>query len=154
VREIQIRVERLLDAPAPVVYRCLADYQNHHYRFLPSAFSEYRVEHGGMGSGTVISYLVTAGGRARRSRDVISEPEPGRILVETDAAAGKVTTFTLEPRGERTLLRIETRFRSSGGPAGVFQPWLAPRLLRPIYEDELERLNRYATALRTSEAHS
>lgn len=45
--EIRIQAERLLDAPAPVVYRCLADYQNHHDRFLPPAFSEYRVEHGG-----------------------------------------------------------------------------------------------------------
>ncbi|MBD0276328.1 MAG: hypothetical protein ICV73_30950, partial [Acetobacteraceae bacterium] len=57
--------ERLVDAPADVVYRCIADYREHHRpgRFLPAVFSDFRVERGGVGAETVISFTLTLGGR-------------------------------------------------------------------------------------------
>jgi hypothetical protein len=144
MNQIRVQGERLVDAPAPVVYRCLADYQRHHPRFLPDAFSDFTVEQGGVGAGTVVRYTVTSGGRPRTYRDVITEPEPGRVLVETDEAAGKVTTFTVEANGDQSLVKIETVFPAAGGLAGLIERWLAPRLLAALYKDELDRLNRYA----------
>lgn len=146
--EARVVAEGVVNAPAAVVYRCLADYREHHPKILPDAFSNFTVEQGGVGAGTVIRYRVTVGGRARDYRDVISEPEPGRVLVETDAAgSGRATTFTVEPDGERSRVRIETRFPTAGGPAGIIERLLAPRLLAPIYQDELARLDRYAAGL-------
>ena len=46
--------ERVIDAPADVVYRCLADYTHRHRpgAFLPPAFSNQEVLSGGVGDGT------------------------------------------------------------------------------------------------------
>ena len=149
--EARVVAEGVVNAPAAVVYRCLAEYREHHPKFLPDAFSDFTVEQGGVGSGTVIRHRVTVAGRPREYRDVISEPEPGRVLVETDAAgSGRATTFTVEPDGARSRVRIETRFTTAGGPAGIIERWLAPRLLTPIYQDELVRLGRYAADLAQS----
>ena len=45
--------ERLLDAPAAVVYHCLADYREHHRPegFLPGQFSDLTVVRGGPARG-------------------------------------------------------------------------------------------------------
>src|SRR5690349_9676946 len=53
--------ERVIDAPADVVYRCLADYTHHHRPggFLPPAFSNQEVLSGGVGDGTVIRLNVS-----------------------------------------------------------------------------------------------
>jgi hypothetical protein len=150
--QVQVRAERIIAATAAVVYQCLADYRQHHSNFLPPAFSDFVVEEGGVGAGTVIRYTVTAGGRPRADRDLISELEPGRVLVETDESARKVTTFTLEPDGDQSLVRVETTFPAAAGLAGIIKRWLAPCLLRSIYRDELERLNRHAISLPNPDA--
>ena len=141
--EIRATAEGVVAAPAPDVYRYIADYQIHHHRFLPPAFSDYRVEAGGVGDGTVVAFRVTVGGRGQDYRTRIAEPEPGRVLTESDPGAGTVTTFTVEPEGEHSRVRIETVWRK-GGLAGAIEKLLAPRLLRPLYADELARLDRYA----------
>jgi hypothetical protein len=47
-----ISAERVIDAPAPVVYHCIADYNEHHRPggFLPPAFSEMRVDQAAVGA--------------------------------------------------------------------------------------------------------
>ncbi len=35
--ELRVTAERLIDAPAELVYRLIADYREHHHRFLPPA---------------------------------------------------------------------------------------------------------------------
>lgn len=142
-----MRAEREIAAPASVVYRILADYRQHHPQILPPAFSDFVVEQGGVGAGTVISFNVTAGGKTQAYRDVVSEPEPGRVLRES-AAPGKVTTFTVEPRGEGgSLVQIESVIPTAGGLRGVLERMFTPRVLGPIIEDELARLDAYAVAL-------
>jgi hypothetical protein len=148
--EIRVQAERVIDAPATVVYRCLADYRQHHPNILPDAFSDFTVEQGGVGAGTVIGYTLTIAGRPRPGRAVITEPEPGRVLVETDEGAGTVTTFTVESNGDQSLVRIETVVPAASGLRGLVQQWLVPRMLAPLYKDELERLNRYAAEIAAS----
>src|SRR6266566_945461 len=70
--------EGTVDAPAETVYRYIADMREHHPRFLPAAFSDFRVESGGVGAGTITRFKVTAGGRTREFRTKVAEPEPGR----------------------------------------------------------------------------
>jgi hypothetical protein len=65
--------ERAIGAPATHVYRCIADVERHHPRFLPSAFSQFRVEEGGVGAGTVHSIKMTAAGRARSFQMRVAE---------------------------------------------------------------------------------
>ncbi len=74
----------------------------------------------------------------------ITEPEPGRVLVET--SPGLETTFTVEPEGgRRARVRFDT-VMEAGGLVGLLTRLVAPRLLRPVYADELERLERHARA--------
>jgi hypothetical protein len=100
--------ERLIDAPAEVIYHCLADYRHHHRpgEFLLAAFRDQEVDHGGIGAGTELSYVVAAGGRRRPVTAIVTEPEPGRTLVET--GSGFETTSTVEPADGGTRVRFET----------------------------------------------
>lgn len=141
--EIRAAAEGGVGAPAEEVYRYLADYREHHHRFLPTGFSDYRVEAGGVGAGTVVRFRVVLGGRGRDVLARVEEPAPGRVLSETDAETGATTTFTVIPDGGGSRVRIETAWRSPG-LRGLVERIVGPRLLAPLYADELARLDRYA----------
>jgi hypothetical protein len=141
---LKVAAERSMEAPAEEVYRRIADFREHHPRFLPSQFSDFNVEEGGVGAGTVHSFRMTAGGRTRRYRMRVDEPEPGRVLTESDTASSLVTTFVVAPEGPGCRVRIETRWESAAGVGGFFERLFAPSVLRRIYADELDRLDRYA----------
>jgi uncharacterized membrane protein len=142
--KIVVSSERVIDAPADVVYRYVADMRDHHPRFLPSAFSDFRVESGGVGAGTITRFTVTAGGRAREYRMRVDEPAPGQVLTESDTGSSLVTTTTVSPRDGASLVQISTTWDGAGGIGGFFERMFAPRAMRAIYTDELERLNAYA----------
>jgi len=131
-------------APADVVYGYLADMRDHHPKFLPPAFSDFQVESGGVGAGTVARYKMTAGGRTREYRMQVAEPDPGRVITESDMNSTAVTTFTVSPQDGASLVRISTAWDGASGIGGVFERMFAPRVLRAIYADELKRLDAYA----------
>jgi hypothetical protein len=139
-----VSAEGTVDAPAETVYGYIADMREHHPHFLPPAFSDFRVESGGIGAGTVIRYKLTAGGRTREFRAKVAEPEPGRILTESDTGSSSVTTFTVSPRGAVSLVQISSTWDGAGGIGGLFERMFAPRVLRAIFADELKRLGAYA----------
>src|ERR1022692_600580 len=112
----------------------------HHPHFLPPAFSDFQVESGGVGDGTITRFTVTAGGRTRQYRMTVAEPEPGRILTESDTGSSLVTKTTVTPHGSVSLVRISTTWEGAGGIGGFFERLFAPRVMRGIYADELERL--------------
>ncbi len=142
--QIRIAADRLIQAPAEKVYLYIADYREHHPRFLPPAFSDYRVEQGGVGAGTVVRFRMTVGRRSRVYRQQVAEPEPGRVLTESDLSSSAVTTFTVSPEGVHSRVQIVTTWKGAGGVGGFFERIFAPRALRRLYADELERLDRYA----------
>jgi uncharacterized protein YndB with AHSA1/START domain len=141
--KVEASAERTIDAPAGQVYGHLAD-MHQHPSFLPPAFSDFAVEEGGVGAGTVTRFAVTAGGRTRAYRMRVTEPDPGRVLVESDASSSLVTTFNVEPQGGKSLVRISTSWDGASGIGGFFERTFAPRAMRRIYLDELDRLNAYA----------
>ena len=130
------------------MYGYIADMREHHPQFLPSAFSDFQVESGGVGEGTITRFTVTAGGRTRQYRMKVAEPEPGRVLTESDTGSSLVTTTTVTPQGGRSLVTISTTWQGAGGIGGFFERLFAPRAMRGIYTDELERLDSYARAQR------
>jgi uncharacterized protein YndB with AHSA1/START domain len=147
VGTIHVSAERTVDAPAETVYGYIADHRTHHPRFLPPAFSDFRVESGGVGAGTVTRFTVTAGGRSREYQMKVSEPEPGRVMSESDSKSSLVTTWTVTPdeaSTDRSQVRISTTWEGAGGIGGFFERMFAPRALHGIYADELDRLNAYA----------
>jgi hypothetical protein len=140
----EVSAEAAVDAPADVVFRYIADMRDHHPHFLPPAFSDFRVESGGVGAGTVTRFKLTAGGRTREYHMTVAEPEPGRVLTESDMNSSAVTTFTVVPQDGASMVRISTAWDGAGGIGGVFERMFAPRVLRSLYADELKRLDAYA----------
>jgi hypothetical protein len=145
---IRVRAERTVEAPAGAVYGYIADMREHHPHFLPPAFSDFQVESGGVGEGTITRFTVTAGGRTREYRMKVAEPEPGRILTESDTGSSLVTKTTVTPQGSISLVQISTTWDGAGGIGGFFERLFAPRVMRGIYMNELERLDTYARARR------
>ncbi|HEY1522594.1 MAG TPA: SRPBCC family protein [Solirubrobacteraceae bacterium] len=141
---IHVAAEREIGAPAESVYGYLSDMREHHPNFLPPAFSDFTVESGGVGAGTITRFKVHAGGRTREYRMQVTEPEPGRVLTESDLNSSLVTTFTVEPNGGGSRVRITTGWQGAAGIGGFFERLFAPGMMRRLYLDELERLDGYA----------
>jgi Polyketide cyclase / dehydrase and lipid transport len=134
---------KLISSPAQRVYDLIADYRNGHPRILPKPyFVSLEVEQGGYGAETIINYQMQLMGRIQSFHSTITEPEPGHILVETEMNTGAVTTFTVDPRvnGQEAFVTITTSTNVPDGILGKIQGWLTTRLLRPIYEKELDQL--------------
>jgi uncharacterized protein YndB with AHSA1/START domain len=141
---ITVSADRTIAAPAETLYGYIADMREHHPHFLPSGFSDFVVEAGGVGAGTVTRFRFTAGGRSREYHMTVAEPDPGRVLTESDANSSLVTTFTVTPQDGGSNVRISSAWEGAGGIGGVFERLFAPRVLRGVYADELERLAAYA----------
>jgi uncharacterized protein YndB with AHSA1/START domain len=138
-----ISAAALIPAPPQQVYAIIADYRDGHPHILPKPhFVSLTVEQGGVGAGTVIRFQMRLLGRLQNFRATITEPEPGRVLVETDMQTGAVTTFTVEPRADaqQAAVTITTTTSVREGLLGRLEAWLTTRLLRPIYVRELAQL--------------
>jgi uncharacterized protein YndB with AHSA1/START domain len=140
---IVVSAERVIDAPAEDIYRYIADYRQHHPHFLPPEFSNVRVEAGGFGEGTIISFDLTLAKRRQHFRGRIEEPTPQRVIIERSLDLPQVTTFRIDPEETGTRVRIELE-REARGFQGLVERFVAPRLLRPLFQQELELLERYA----------
>ncbi len=144
--QIRVAASADVDAPPQTVYAILADYQNEHPQILPDRhFSDFTVERGGKGAGTLIRFQMHVLGQSRTIRAEVSEPEPGRVLAETDLDTGAVTRFTVEPRdgGQAASVTIVTEWNRSG-IMGFVERLTAPPLLRRIYAEELRNLAKRA----------
>ena len=132
----------IVPAPPARVYSVIADYVNGHPHILPKKyFSDLVVEAGGYGAGTRIRFGMRLLGTMTLLRAVISEPEPGRVLVENYPDTGTVTTFIVEPEPGTNHSRVTFHTRMTvPGISGWLQQWVVPPLLRPAYREELQNL--------------
>lgn len=141
-----------IDAPADVAYNIIADYKDdekgHKWILPPQYFSNLVVKKGGIGAGTEFDFTVTMAGQTQVVGSVVSEPEPGRVLVETNSN-DVVTKFIVEPTGNGKGCKVT--FDTLGNTAAGLQGWieakLAPMLLRRVYAEELGRLKQLAESL-------
>jgi hypothetical protein len=137
-----VSVSALIPAPAARIYNLIADYRNGHPRILPKPpFVELNVEEGGVGAGTVINFQMRLMGQLRYYRAVVSEPEPGRRLVETNIVGGGISTFVVDPVGEaQARVTISTEVEVRAGFAGKIEGWFTTQMLQPTYVRELAQL--------------
>ena len=132
-----VTARAFISAPPARVYSIIADYRVAHPRILPGEFQELTVEKGGVGEGTVITFAMRVFGRIQRSRAAITEPEPGRVLVETLLdASGIVTTFTVNAKSGGSEVEIATRIPSGNWLERKMAAWF----LRGVYKKELALL--------------
>jgi len=145
MRSVNVVASRVIAAPAHVVYELIADYRTGHPTILPPQyFEDLVVEEGGRGAGTRIRFTMKSFGTKRISRANVTEPDPGRLLVETDIETGTTTRFIVEPLGNvKTRVTFDTVFPTPG-LRGWLQSWLVPGYLRKVYDVELKQLERRA----------
>ena len=139
----RIEASRRIKASPADIYNLIADYRDGHRRIVPPrAFLWLAVEEGGVGAGTKIRFAMRVLGMTREALGVVTEPEPGRLLVETYPETGDVTSFRVTPAaadGESDVV-IATDLKTRGGIGGKIQASMAGRLLRPLYDEELQRI--------------
>jgi len=145
-RTFRISATRRIGAPPEAVYAVFADYREAHPRILPpSFFVGLTVEEGGYGEGTVVLVKGKFAGRVRTLRGVVTEPEPGRRLVEHYPEERMVTSFhvTPEPSGDASEVTISSLFPRRRGPVGWLEERIVTRLLRKVYAEELDLVAAY-----------
>ena len=137
-RTFEISATRRVPRPAEAVYRVFADYRGAHPEILPpSFFVGLHVEEGGYGAGTVIRVQGRFAGQTRTMRGVVTEPEPGRRLVESYPETATETTFLVEPEpgGEASTVTISTVMPRRPGLPGWIEERLVRRLLKRVYAE-------------------
>jgi hypothetical protein len=142
--QTRVSAERLIAAPARVLYHLISDYREHHRPggFLPPAFTDQVVEQGGIGAGTRVRVTMKLGGRGQTFTATITEPEPGRVLLETSETVR--TVFTVEPvDAQHARVRFDTTI-DAGGLGGLIARVFLPTTLRSLYADELRWLELHA----------
>jgi uncharacterized protein YndB with AHSA1/START domain len=141
---IHFEVSKVIDASPETIYAVLSDYHVGHPAILPKYFSGLTIEQGGQGAGTVIHVEMNVMGLKQAYHMVVSEPQPGRKLVETDAAQGTTTSFTVDPlNGNQSRVTIATDSPASPGLRGQIEKIMNPMVARRIYREELQLLADY-----------
>ena len=137
-----------IDAPPATVYGIIADYHVGHPSILPKGFRNLLVEAGGVGAGTIITFEAHAFGSITRFRGAVTEPQPGRVLVETyTEPSPSQTTFTVVPGANGgTDVTFFSELTSRDGLAGMIERFVSTRLLKKLYAEELQNLASRATA--------
>jgi hypothetical protein len=142
--------EKLIHSRPTAIYDVLADYSTHHPKIMPtSLFSDLQVEAGGVGAGTVFHITANVLGRRQRLHMKVSEPEPGRVITETNIDTGVVTAFTVATgEGESiTRTRISSEWETNGGVRGLFDRLVTPRLMSRIFARQLRELSDYMDSM-------
>ena len=138
---------RRIEAPPEIVYGIIADYVTGHPQIIPPRyFRDLTVQKGGYGEGTEIAVTMTTLGRETRFTALVTEPIPGRVLVETAPAEGIVTSFRVEPitGAPGAVATIQTELPLRPGLGGSVERMVSAFVLRRIYREELRRLEAVA----------
>ncbi|SNR40811.1 SRPBCC family protein [Blastococcus mobilis] len=140
--QVVATAERVVRAPAAQVRAALADYEGARRRALPEQFSDYRVESGGQGAGTRVHWRFAATSKRVRDQLMVVTQPTSDTLVESDANSSMVTTWTVQPADEGvSTVRVRTTWNGAGGIGGFFERTFAPKGLRRVYDQLIERLD-------------
>jgi hypothetical protein len=78
----------------------------------------------------------------------VSEPEPGRVLVERDIDSPQdiETTFTVDAveNGQKARVEIKTTMVPTPGLVGLSEQIIIPIINKQIYQKELKKLEAFA----------
>jgi len=136
-----VSASALVPARRERVYSLLANYRDGHPRIVPRQITDIIVEQGGVEAGTIVRFELSVFGKKQTIRAAITEPEPGRVLVETALDGNDaVTTFTVDPAaaaGDCTVT-ISTELKVRSGFGG----WIAAADIQTGTGQSVARCNR------------
>ncbi len=152
--QIKVKAAAVLNAQSEDVYATIADYRKGHPSILPKeSLYDLQVEEGGYGAGTIIRFKARVLGVEQSFHHRVSEPEPGKVLVEQDidSVQNVTTTFTVIPveQGQKSHVEISTTMNASPGLKGLVERVVVPIFNTPIYRKELKLLEAVAKKMST-----
>jgi hypothetical protein len=142
----RVAATRRIAAPARAAYGTIADYRNGHPQILPPKyFRNLKVESGGTGAGTVITFDIHVMGSTQHTRGEVAEPTPGRVITERYPATDVLTTFNVEPVTDNSCdVTITSDLPTHSGLGGVLERAFMTRYLRRAFNEELTLLETVA----------
>ena len=154
--QIKVKALAVLDARPEDVYATIADYQHGHPDILPKeSLYDLQVEQGGYGEGTMIRFKMKVLGVEQSFYQRVSEPEPGRVLVEQDidSVQNAMTTFTVTPveHEQKSHVEISTMMNTSPGFKGFMERIIVPIINPQLYRKELRLLEAVAQKRSTTQ---
>ena len=138
--QTRFETSAVINARPEEIYAILADYRNGHPHIVPKEyFRNLEVEVGGYGAGTIIRYHTRVFGVERPAHAVVSEPEPGRVLVESEMTSSIVTTFIVTPinDGRQARVQIASEWKPSRNILTALEQAFYPMIMRRMYPKEL-----------------
>ena len=153
--QIKVKAAAVINAQPEDVYATIADYRKGHPSILPKeSLYDLQVEEGGYGAGTIMRFKSRILGVEQSFHHRVSEPEPGRVLVEQDidSVQNVTTSFTVIPvdQGQKSHVEISTTMNASPGLKGFIERVVVPLFNLPIYRKELKLLEAVAQKRKTS----
>jgi Polyketide cyclase / dehydrase and lipid transport len=147
--QIKVKATEVLDARPEDVYSTIADYRKEHPRILPKEnLYDLQVEEGGYGAGTIIRFKSRILRVEQSFYQRVSEPEPGRVIVEQDIDTKQnfATTFTVIPveEGKKSQVEISTTMNASPGFRGFAERVVLSIFNPRIYRKEMKLLEAVA----------
>ena len=143
---VNVEYSMIINARPEEVYAVFRDYRVSHPAVLPKPFFEYLTVHeGGLGAGTKFTAGMNVYGNKSTFSATVSEPEPGRVILEKDDDERLVTHFIMDPveNGKKTNVTLRTKAQTSGGLKGLFERMMMPSILRTMYKQELTNVGEY-----------
>jgi hypothetical protein len=143
---IHVEYSDVIPASAEKVYAILRDFEVGHPAILPKPyFHKVEIEQGGQGEGTIYHLEMNVFGTKTKNRMHVSEPKPGKVLMERDPEVGLTTIMQVDPLngGQQSRVTIKTDFTASPGFRGFIEKLMNPPITRHIYKKELQNLADY-----------
>lgn len=144
---VRATTRRRLPGTAEQAYAALADYRVARPALLPAEFSRYEVLAGGTGADTTVGWTLQATRtRTRACLFTVTEPYPGRRLVETDTNSSMMVAWTVHSTEGGCEVVVVASWRGAGGVGGIFERIFAPKGLNRIHDRVLAALAAHVTA--------
>ncbi|GAA1458331.1 SRPBCC family protein [Williamsia maris] len=120
-----------INATPDSVLAALSDYAVVRPQILPEQYLDYQVISGTTGAGTVAQWTLQA--TSKRSRNVkATVAVNGSTITENDENSTMVTTYTVSPQGNGSMVETTTSWKGAGGIGGFFEKTFAPKGLNRI----------------------
>lgn len=137
--KVTATTQTTVSAPPATTLAALADYRETRPAILTDRFTDYAVQSGGEGAGTVVHWKLHA--TEKRVRDVLADVTTDASgVTETDRNSSLVTRYAVTPDAAGSTVVVTTTWDGAGGIGGFFERTFAPRGLARIHDEVLANL--------------
>lgn len=139
--QVKATTETTVGATPEATLAALADYETTRPAILTDRYTDYAVQAGGHGTGTVATWRLHA--TEKRVRHIVADvTADGTTVTERDRNSSLVTTYVVTPvePGTGSRVVVTTTWDGAGGIGGFFERTFAPKGLVRIHDGVLANL--------------